>query len=104
MNQVIVIGNVGSDAVKRKGSNDKDFTTFSIATSEKFQDKEGKAKEYVTWHNVVCYGYLAEIAERLALRGQRLCVIGQMFNDVKIDDNGNRNHISYIKAHSLMRN
>lgn len=48
-NLVVLIGNVGADPMINR---EYDFCSFSLATTEKYKDRNGDKKEIVEWHNV----------------------------------------------------
>ena len=52
LNKAILMGFLGGDAVVRTGKNNKQFTTFSLATKTSYKNKEtGKYNERTEWHN-----------------------------------------------------
>ena len=60
-NLVILIGNLGNHA--KTGTKDgRPYTTFSMATSERFKSKDGSYKTHTEWHRCVVYGPAAAVA------------------------------------------
>lgn len=55
MNKVILVGRVGKGGATVRKKNDKEFVTLTLATTERFKDKEGEAQERTEWHNVVTF-------------------------------------------------
>jgi len=55
VNKAILIGNLGKDPEMRYTPSGQAVTTFSIATSEKWRDKEGQQQERTDWHNIVVW-------------------------------------------------
>lgn len=52
---------------------------FSVATSEKWKDKQtGEAKEETTWHRVTAFGRQAEIVGEYLKRGSLVFIEGKM--------------------------
>ena len=72
----ILQGNVGVDA-ELKGT----ATTFSIATDEKYKDKQGNDVEKTEWHRCVCFGGLGEWALKHIKKGAKVVVTGQNQTD-----------------------
>ena len=61
MNNVILIGYLGSAAETRKTRNDSTLTTLSLATQRTWKDREsGERQSQTTWHRLVVFGRLAE--------------------------------------------
>jgi single-strand DNA-binding protein len=73
-NLVILIGNLGKSA-KTHTKNDRSFTTFSMATSTRFKNKEGKCATLTEWHQCIVFGPLAEAASKLE-KGTHVMVQG----------------------------
>ena len=69
-----IIGNLGADP-ELKGNKDNSVTTFSVATSETWM-KDGKRQERTDWHNVVCFGKLADICGEYLKKGSKVRVEG----------------------------
>jgi single-strand DNA-binding protein len=79
VNKVTLLGNVGKDPETRYMPNGKAVTNFSIATSERWKDKNtGEQKEATEWHNIVIYDRLAEIAAEYVHKGSQLYVEGKL--------------------------
>lgn len=78
LNKVTLIGRAGKDPQVNTTSNNNKVASFSIATSEKYKDKEGNTKETTEWHNVVIWGKLAEISEKYVKKGSLLYVEGKL--------------------------
>jgi single-strand DNA-binding protein len=73
-NLVILIGNLGKAATTHT-KNDRTFTTFSIATSTRFKNKDGKYTTLTEWHQCIVFGPLAESAGKLE-KGTHVMVQG----------------------------
>ncbi len=54
-NLAILIGNLGNDA-KTFTKNDRTFTTFSMATSDRRKNKDGKFTTFTEWHRCIVFG------------------------------------------------
>ena len=63
VNKVILVGSLGADPIAKHFPSGGSYAQFSIATSEKWQDKNtGEWREYTEWHRIVAHGRLGEIA------------------------------------------
>jgi single-strand DNA-binding protein len=63
-NLAILIGNLG-DHAKTYTKNGRSFTTFSMATSSRFKNKDGKYTTLTEWHRCIVFGPRAEAAAKL---------------------------------------
>lgn len=103
VNKVILIGNLGTDPdIKVFDSGDK-IVTISLATSEKWTDKQtGEKRENTEWHRVVFNNRLAEIAEQYLRKGSKVYVEGSIktrkWQDPKT---GQDRYSTEIRANSL---
>ncbi len=96
VNKVILIGNLGKDPEMRYTPNGQAVTRFSIATSERFKDRNGEQQERTTWHNIVVWGRQAEIAKEYLSKGRSVYVEGRIDNRSYDDKDGNKRYISEI--------
>ena len=73
VNKVILVGNLGQDPEVRYTSSGSAVANISIATSEKWKDKQtGDFKDMTEWHRVVLFTRLAEIAGEYLKRGSKV--------------------------------
>ena len=80
VNKVILVGNVGKDPEVKTFQNGGKIVEFSVATSERWNDKQsGEKKEKTEWHRVVVSGEnLARVAENYIRKGSKVCVEGKL--------------------------
>ena len=80
INKVILLGNVGGDPVIRSTQDGKKIATFSLATSEKWKDKNSsESREKTDWHRVVVFSDgLVGIIEKYIKKGTKLFVEGSL--------------------------
>lgn len=79
LNKVMLIGNLGADPEVRYTAGGEAVATLSLATSEKWKDKQtGEAKERTEWHRVVFFGRPAEALKEYTHKGSKLYVEGQL--------------------------
>ncbi len=80
VNKVILIGNLGKDPEARSMNNGGEVVSFSLATSENWNDKaSGERKEKTEWHNVVIFNEnLGRIAKQYLRKGSSAYVEGQL--------------------------
>ena len=78
VNKVILIGNLGKDPEVRYTQGGQAVCNFSIATSEKWNDKDGATQERTEWHNVTVWGKSAEHCGQYLAKGRSVYVEGRI--------------------------
>jgi single-strand DNA-binding protein len=79
INKVILIGNLGRDPETRYMPSGKAATNFSIATSERFKDREtGEPQERTEWHRIATFDRLAEISAEYLKKGSKVYIEGRL--------------------------
>ena len=78
VNNVKLIGNVGSNPILETTSKGLMYLPFSIATNEGYKDKDGNRVEKTVWHNCVCYGKTAEVYFNLLNKGTHVALEGSL--------------------------
>ena len=82
VNKVILVGNLGADPEMRHTGGGTAVTTFSVATSESWTDKQsGEKVEKTEWHRVKMFGRLAEIAGDYLKKGRQVYIEGSLRTD-----------------------
>jgi single-strand DNA-binding protein len=89
VNKVILIGNIGVDPVIKTTSNGSKLARFSVATNERWKDKDQNPVEKTEWHRIVVFGPKAEIAERYLKKGMLIAVEGSIRSNKWTDKDGN---------------
>lgn len=79
VNKVILVGNLGQDPEIRYMADGTAVTTFRIATSESWKDKQtGEKREQTEWHRIVAWRRLGEICGQYLSKGSQVYVEGKM--------------------------
>ena len=79
LNKAIIVGNLGQDPEKKVSDNGTVITTFSVATTEKWKDKNsGETTEQTEWHRVVTFRRLAEICADYLRKGSKVYIEGKL--------------------------
>ncbi|GAM08680.1 single-stranded DNA-binding protein [Geobacter sp. OR-1] len=78
LNKVMLIGNLGKDPEVRYTTSGQAVASFSVATSEKFKNRNGEMEERTEWHNVVLWGRQAEIAGEYLAKGRTVFIEGRL--------------------------
>jgi single-strand DNA-binding protein len=78
INKVIVIGNLGANPVVRALPSGRNAANLSLATTERFTDRNGAKQEHTEWHRIVAFGRLADTCERFLSKGRQVYVEGRL--------------------------
>src|SRR3546814_8318684 len=80
VNKVILVGNLGRDPEVRTMQNGGKVCNLSVATSERWKDRNsGEMQERTEWHRVVIFDdRLAEVAERYLKKGAKVYLEGEL--------------------------
>jgi len=79
VNKVIILGRLGQDPELKHTPNGASVCNFSVATSERWKDKNsGQDMEKTEWHRVVVWGKLAESCNQYLSKGREAFVEGRL--------------------------
>lgn len=78
LNKVQIIGNLGNDPDVKYTQSGACITTISIATTEKWKDKDGNPQEKTEWHRVKLWNKLGEIAGEYLRKGGAVYIEGKL--------------------------
>lgn len=101
LNKVMLIGNVGKDPEIRHLENDSVVANFTLATTERYRDKNGNWQEQTEWHNIVCWRLLAERAEKYVKKGSQVFVEGKIRSREWVDQTEQKRSVIEIVAESF---
>ena len=96
VNKVIIVGNLGHDPQLRQMENGTEIATFSVATSEKWKDKNGEKQSKTEWHKIVAFGKVAEIIGKYLAKGSKVYIEGKLQTRSWEDDAGHRKYTTEI--------
>jgi single-strand DNA-binding protein len=101
VNKAILIGNLGADPELRYTPGGQAVASFSMATTEKFKNKEGEQQERTEWHNIVCWRRTAEIANEYLKKGSPVYIEGRIQYRSYEDKDGIKRYRTDIVAQRL---
>lgn len=102
LNQAQIIGYLGKDPEVRYLPSGDAVANFSIATTEKWKDKQtGEMKEATEWHRINTFGKLAEIVGQYLHKGSLVFVQGKITTRKWTDKDGIERFSTEIKADTL---
>lgn len=98
LNKVQIIGRLGSDPESKTLSNGQTVVNMSVATSEKWLDRDGQKQERTEWHRVVVYGKPAEAAAKYLSKGRLVYVEGKLQTRSWEDQGGVKRYSTEVVA------
>jgi single-strand DNA-binding protein len=101
-NRVNLIGNLGQDPELKTLENGKKVARFTIATNESYKNADGQKVEETTWHNIVAWNGLAEIASKFLKKGKEVAVDGRIVYRSYEDKKGVTRYITEILLNDLL--
>ncbi len=97
-----LIGNVGRDPEQKWTQGGTQMVNFSVACNRMGPlSPSGERQEVTEWFNVICFGKLAEVAERLVTKGSRVYVEGRLQTRSYEGRDGQPRHVIEVVATEL---
>jgi single-strand DNA-binding protein len=98
VNKVILIGNLGKDPEVRTTQAGSKIVSFTLATSETWNDRaSGERKERTEWHRVVVFNEaIADIGERYLAKGVKVYVEGHLQTRKWTDQGGQERYATEV--------
>ena len=96
LNKVMLIGRLGNDPELKTISTGSNVCNFSVATSERWKDKEGQKQEKTDWHRVVVWGRQAELCSKYLAKGRQVYLEGRLQTRSWEDQQGQKRYTTEI--------
>lgn len=98
VNKVILVGNLGRDPEVRNTQSGGKVVSFSVATSETWNDRaSGERKEKTQWHRIAIFNErLGEIAEKYLRKGSKVYLEGSLESRKYTDKDGQEREITEV--------
>ena len=101
-NRAVIVGNLGRDPELKYTQSGTAVCSFSVATGEKWKDKQsGEMKERTEWHKVVVWGAQAETCSKYLSKGTQALVEGRIQTNAWEDKEGNKRYTTEILANTV---
>jgi len=101
-NKVQLIGNLGNAPEVKTTETGKKLARFNVATNESYRNAKGEKVTETTWHNLVAWGKVAEIAEKYLQKGSEIAIEGKLINRSYTDKDGNKKYITEVQVNELL--
>lgn len=101
VNKVILVGNLGRDPEMRHTQAGQSVANFTLATNERWRDKDGQQQERTEWHRIVVWGRLAEVCAEYLSKGRQIYIEGRLQTRDWEDREGNKRSTTEIVADTM---
>lgn len=101
VNKVILLGHLGRDPEMRYQPSGAAIANFSLATSEKFKDRDGNQQERTEWHRIVFFGRTAEVVGEYLKKGSMAYIEGRLQTRKWTDKEGQERYTTEIVGDRL---
>lgn len=100
VNQIMIVGNVGSAPELNYGQNSVPFCRFSVAVNEQWKT-DGEKREKVTWFPVIAFNGLAETCGNYIDRGRLVAIQGRVQTREYEDRAGTKHQVMQVVAEKV---
>lgn len=80
----------------------KKMARFSVATNEDYRDRTGRKERETTWHSIIAWGKVAEIAEQYLTKGKEVAIEGKLVNRSYEDKDGIKRFVTEVQVYELL--
>lgn len=103
LNKVMLIGNVGRDPEVRylENSGNAKVASFTLATTERYRDRNNELRENTEWHNIVAWRNSADLADKYIRKGTQLYIEGRLRTRNWDDQQGVKHYVTEIVADNI---
>ena len=78
LNKAFILGNVTREPEVKSLPSGQQVTSFGIATNRFYTSSSGEKKQDAEFHNIVCFGKLADISARYVNKGSLVLIEGRI--------------------------
>ncbi|TFG96530.1 MAG: single-stranded DNA-binding protein [Myxococcales bacterium] len=101
VNRVILVGNLGRDPELRYTAGGQPVASFSVATNERWNDREGKTQERTEWHRIVVWGKQGENCANYLQKGRTVYIEGRLQTREWEDKEGQKRQTTEVVAQTV---
>jgi single-strand DNA-binding protein len=101
VNRVILVGNLGRDPELRYTAGGQPVASFSVATNERWNDREGKTQERTEWHRIVVWGKQGENCANYLQKGRSVYIEGRLQTREWEDKEGQKRQTTEVVAQTV---
>lgn len=101
VNKAIIVGNLGADPDMRYMPSGEAVASLSIATTDKFKNRDGEMVEQTEWHRVSFFGKTAEVCGEYLSKGSQVYIEGSIRTRKYTDKNGVEKYSTEIRGERM---
>jgi single-strand DNA-binding protein len=101
-NKVQLIGNLGQDPEIINLTDGKKIAKFSIATQDRYKNKQGEMVNDTQWHRIVAFNSTANIIADYVKKGNKVGVEGKLVTRVWDDKEGNKRYTTEVVCNEIL--
>lgn len=100
VNKVILVGHLGKDPDVKYLDQNRAVANFTLATNERYTDRNGNKVEQTEWHNLEMWDGLAKVAEKYLHKGSLIYVEGKIKTE-EWERDGQKQRTTRIRVNTL---
>lgn len=97
-NKVSLIGRLGAQPEVTTFDTGRMLARFTLATNERFKDKEGNWQDNTQWHTINAWGKIAERVKKALNKGQEIILEGKLVHQTYETKTGEKRYGTVIEA------
>jgi single-strand DNA-binding protein len=101
-NKVQLIGHLGNVPEIKMTESGKKLARFSVATNENYRNTRGEKVTETTWHNLIAWGKVADIAEKYLVKGTEVAIEGKLISRSYTDKDRKKKYVSEVQVNELL--
>ncbi len=101
-NKVSLIGRLGAQPEVTTFESGRTMARFTLATNERFKDKDGEWKENTQWHVLNAWGKTAERIKKVLNKGQEVLVEGKLVHQSYVSKTGEKRYGTSIEVNEFL--
>ncbi len=102
LNKAMIIGNLGRDPEIRYLPSGQAVANFTVATNERYQNKDGEWQDRTEWHRIVMFGKQAETVGQYLSKGDRVYIEGRIQTRSWEGKDGQKRYTTEIVAFNMI--
>ncbi len=100
LNKVILIGHLGKDPEVKYLDQNRAVANMTLATNERYTDRNGNKVEQTEWHNLEMWDGLAKVAEKYLHKGSLVYIEGKIKTE-EWEREGQKHRTTRIRVNTL---
>lgn len=101
-NKVSLIGHIGQKPEVQTLAGGYTVAKFSVATNERFKDKNGAWQEKTEWHNIKAWGKTAETVGKILDKGSEVALEGKLVHQQYESKTGEKRYSTEIQLNEFV--